>query len=191
MKLELTTPYTGTVVSVANAATQVFGDATYDSTKLTRDINAAVRRAINYCERSFLDETWTLTLDTFPGVIYLPMGEVSSVTSVKYWDSDSQNTLVEGTDYRVQHNRVYPIDSWPTDLDSDRLGAVEVIYVAGEGSSLTASKHDDFVTAVLLDVGDYYENRQTHSAEELYRNPAYQMLLDPYKIYFDFYSHNA
>ena len=201
MNVTLTTPYNGTVVSVANAATQVFGDATYDSTKLTRDINACVRRAINYCQRAFIQETYTMTLDKFPQgeVIYTPYGKLQSITSLKYYDeAGNDDTLVENTDFRIDttnpdYGRIYPIETgtgWPSDVDEDRLGGIRLVYVAGEGSSLTASKHDDFVSAVLLDVGTLYEIRQS-IGEQVYNTKAYEMLLNYYKIYKDFHLLNA
>ena len=199
MKIDVTTAPSSEPVSVADAATQVFGDATYDSTKLTRDIAAARLRAEQYCGIGFINQTWTVTLDGFPsvttknprGIIYLP-GKVQSLTSLRYEDSNGDTqTLIEDTDFTLDNSglqgRLLPVsgNSWPNTTDYE-LGTVTIVYVTGFGADLSGVQYQSIIDAILLDVGTLYEVRQTVGPNNLYHNSVYQMLLHPFRDYFDY-----
>lgn len=124
----------------------------------------------DHTDRGFIDQSWTLNMDWWPrnGVIKLNRGPVSSVSSVKYKDTDGdQQTLVEGTDYQVdlvsEPGRILPEPgaTWPT-LEADRVNAVEVIFVAGYGEDATTVL-ESVKGAMKLLIAHWYEHREDAS----------------------------
>lgn len=205
MRLSLVTAPTSEPVTVEEAARNVFGDAVYDLTKLTRDIKAARLMAERYCEMSFVNQTWKLTLSAFPeadyrynknAAIYLPRGLAQSITSVVYVDtSQADQTLTENTEFVLKTNgeisRLELKDgySWPS-TSTMTEEAVTITWVSGLGETFPATGYDDIKTAILLQVGTFYEIRQTMAGQEMYTNELFEDMLAPYKIYFDFQLYN-
>lgn len=195
---------TSSFISVANAAKQVFGDATYDSDKLTRDISAVYYAGERYCERAIFSQTWKLYLDDFPtvgsrinpyGSIYLPMGKCIAVSEIAYTDEDGNGqTLTVGDDYTLdtggdQYGVISPVSSgWPSVSDYVR-NSVIVTFDVGYGTSLPDDKND-FLDACLLALGDLYEARQERTPIQLFNSGIYDQLIGKYKIYFDFDLYN-
>jgi len=91
----------GTSVLV-NAATTAEDDL------LTAIIQAAREHIEDITRRALLTQTWYYYLDGFPSdkdYIVLPFGNLQSISSVKYKDTDgTETTLVENTDYIVETN---------------------------------------------------------------------------------------
>ena len=207
MKLELVTAPASEFVDVAEAAFNAKADATYDETKLTRDIYGARLRAEKYCERSFINTVWKMNLDKFPSVnvynpkaaIYIPKGKIQGLTDnqISYIDEDGDSqTLTLDTDFHMDSvgdvARLVPsesLGSWPA-TSAYKLNAVTVNFTAGFGTSLSEDKYGDIKNAVLLDIGTLYEQRQSSSPVNVYDLPAYQLLLSSYRIDFDFYFYN-
>ena len=91
-----------------------------DLTDLITDARETVEKITR---RGLLTQTWDYCIDDFPGeyFIKLPLGNLQTVTSLVYKDSDGiSTTMVQGTDYYVetngdQHGRVVlPYgDTWP------------------------------------------------------------------------------
>ena len=205
MRTELVTPPASEAITVAEAATNVFGDATYDATKLTRNIKTARIAAELYCERAFINQTWKATFEGFPTVnkynrlaaIYLPKGKIQSITSIQYVDQDeAMQTLTEGTHFELENTGIpgrvvlKEGQSWPS-TSSNTYEAVTVTFVAGEGSSLDSSKFDDVRDAMMAMIGDLYEVRQNLTPQQVYNNNMYANILAPHKIYFDFDLYNG
>lgn len=120
-----------------------------------------------YCERAIMDQSWKLSFhDCFPtcrdGEINLPMGKVSSVSSVKYYDTEGvQQTLVNGTDYEFSigdYAILRPKVSWPS--TERRLNAVNIEFVVGYGTD-PASVPGNLRAALQALVADKHENPQT------------------------------
>jgi uncharacterized phiE125 gp8 family phage protein len=106
--------------------------------------------------------TYNYYLDSFPtGNIEVPLPPLTSVTHVKYYDSDnSLQTLVAGTNYRVDANSIpgiiEVIDSWPATYD--RTSAVQIQFIGGESDYLQIDKntlHD-----IKLKLAMLYDDRQ-------------------------------
>lgn len=195
-KLELTTAPESEFITNAEAANHVFGDESADDAFLSLVVPAARKRAEQYTERAFINQSWTMTLDKFPedGVIYLPKGKIQSVTSFGYTDtSNAAQTLTENTHFYMESTgdvaRLIPEDSWP-DLTEERQGNIQIVFVAGYGTSLT-DEHAHIKLAVLQDIGLFYECRQSGSPFNIYENETYKMLLHREKIYFDFITNNS
>lgn len=195
MKLELTTAPASEPVSLSDAEMQVKDAGSTEVSKLTRDISAARERAENWCNRAFINQTWTLKLDCFPlGTIYLPKGKTQQIeeNGFTYIDSDDNSTvLVAGTDFYFDNvgddARLKPIDNWPETFD--RPNSVSIEYQAGYGPTL-GTEHSAICSAILLDVTDLYENRQTGTMKPITENPAWVSLLSKYVIYSTIYALN-
>jgi len=134
-------------------------------------ITALIKAAREWCEgfqgRSYITQTWKLTLDAFPAsdaVIVLPYPPIQSITSIKYIDTDGAEQTMSSDDYSL-NTAAEPGEielaydaSWPS-IRSQRA-AVEVTYVAGYG--LTSSTVPElFRHAIRLRLGDFYEHRET------------------------------
>jgi len=136
---------------------------TEDDTLIGVLVTAARQLVELYTGRSLVTQTWELALDNFPAgsSVELPRGPVQSVTSIKtYDDEDNESTFASGN-YLVDtslgrvslnHDAV-----WPTDLRS--TASVLITYVAGYGdaaSDVPAALRQ----AILMLVGHWYENRE-------------------------------
>lgn len=196
-----TSPYPASdFITVSDAAFAVKADATYDADFLTDAITASIQRAEEWCERSFINSTWTMTLRKFPkvtkknpmGALFLPKGYVSSITSLDYYDeTGASQSLVEDTDFYTTSGNDYamlvPTESsggWPETYDY-RVNAVTIVYVAGWGATLPTDK-THIERACLVDIGTQYQVRQGLTPQPIYENDYWKMLLHPSKIYFDF-----
>lgn len=108
-------------------------------------IPAARRTIEEYCDRSFVTQTWRMTLDDFPtkcgGLIKLPRCPVISVSSIYYTATDGTSTLYSSSNYRVQTDdepcRVMPAYGtiWPATRGD--IGNVIITYTAGYGANGT------------------------------------------------------
>lgn len=204
MREKRTTAPASDFITVAEAATNVFGNATYDATKLARDIKAVISEAEQYTERAFINQVWTFTLDNFPvykdinprQAIYIPKGRLVSVDSVNYYDSAGvDQTLVEDTDFYVDtvgdNARLVPLSGgWP-DVSEYRPDAITIVATLGYGTSLPA-EFSDIKDACLLRIGDLYEMRQSKFANYsvVSNSKMWMGLLKHYKIFFDFNKYN-
>lgn len=106
------------------------------------------------------------------------------MTTVKYYDADKVEQTLSSARYTVDTTSeparvVIDADGWPDTYD--RANAVTVRFVCGYGATV-----DDIPAslraAILLHIGDLFENRQTGQAQEVYQNPAYDSLTYPYRI---------
>lgn len=143
-------------------ATEVKAQAYITSSDRDTVITDLIKVARSMCERyagiSFMTQTRVVKLDFFPScktdVIELPYGPVLAISGndtasptpnalgITYVDDDGDTqTLVSGTDFRLDNHsnipRVEPIDDWPTDVDTERLGAITITYTAGHSSAAT------------------------------------------------------
>jgi uncharacterized phiE125 gp8 family phage protein len=147
-------------------------------------IDSLIKSARRYVElwtgRTLINTTWAYYTDDLYTCIKLPTGNVSSVTSIKYQDSDDvQQTLTStlyGVDGKSVINQIYlkPNQSYPDVLVQPN--AVEILFVAGYGATAT-SVPEDIKTAVKMMVAHCFEHREAHLMENLKENPAIQALL--------------
>jgi uncharacterized phiE125 gp8 family phage protein len=113
----------------------------WNATTLGIDIEAARNMVEKITDRALITQTWTGRGDYFIDVIYLPKGQIQSVTTVKYVPNGSTTftTLTVDVDYIVELNgdraRIYPVSSWPSDLNEDRKGSIEVVFICGYGNA--------------------------------------------------------
>ena len=116
-------------------------DYTNDDKYLQTLIAVATDKAEQFLQRRLITQTWKIFLDAWPGgdSIILPFGKLSSVTHVKYTDTDSSQTTWSTDEYNVDTDRElgrvqleygYP---WPT-VSLHPKNPIEVQFVCGYGS---------------------------------------------------------
>ena len=135
-----------------------------DDTIITSLIKAARLKLQNYCNRSIIDEVWTLSIDGQPGRIDLPKGYIDSVTSVKTYQDNGDVTTESSTDtYNTIVGDYGYIElrtggSWTgTDRKSDKM---IIIYKAGY-SATDASVPVDLINACKIIFAEMYQNRSS------------------------------
>jgi len=176
--LNRTTDATLDPVTLNEAKRHVNVEFNRDDNLITALITAAREHAEEYTGRAFNTQTWTLELDAWPadGVIRLARSPTISVSTVKYYNSAGvQTTLVSGTDYQEALTSeparitIEPGMTWPT-VETGRLNAVEVIYVAGYGA-LASDVPQAIRQAMLLAIAAWYEHREELTDLALRRLP--------------------
>lgn len=178
--------YTGTkrylrVVATVGTATCDFGVSIIKggSESVEDDlIEALITTAREYCEgfqnRAFINQTWELWLDAWPNKDYIeiPLPPLSSVTSLKYYDTaDAETIAYEPAGDPVVDDGTYFTDaksepgrfclkysqSWPSTTLRPHNG-ICVTFVAGYGSAASAVPLK-VKQAMLLAITHLYEHR--------------------------------
>jgi len=163
-----------TLVTAPTAHAVDFDDLK-DHLRITHDdddpyVSAVLEAAQAYVElylnRKLVTQTWKAFFDDWPDgdAIYLPFGQLSSVTHVKYTDSDTDQSTFSSDDYIVdtdsEPGRVVLgyNESWPT-ATLYPSNPIEVQFVCGYGDPSSVPmpiKH-----AIKITAADLYENRET------------------------------
>ena len=137
---------------------------------LILDLIGAARRYVEtLMGRAFITQTIEAVYDCWD--IVLPLANATSVTSVKYYDTDGVlQTLASGryiADLKGLPNRIvrHPDYTWPS-LQLNRTSAVEVIYTAGFGDT-----RDDVPREYLIPIykvlTEFYEKREDKPWEKV------------------------
>ena len=135
---------------------------------LTALIQTAREHVEKITRRALLTQTWYMYLDEWPDedFFYLPYGNLQSVTSVKWKDTDAtETTLTVTTDYLVETNGenegriVLPYGgSWPTGtLYPSNPITIEFVC----GWTAAASIPETIRTAVKMLLADLWQNRSS------------------------------
>ena len=153
-------------VTLAEAKAHLRVDFDDDDTLIAQLVNAAAAaidgpNGIGYC---LMAQTWVGTLDGFPPRrISIPLAPFASLTSIDYVDTAGDPQTMDAADYRVVDGAapafVEPVfgGTWPSARAVS--GAVTVTFVVG--AATVAQVPDDLRHAVLLLVGNWYENRES------------------------------
>jgi uncharacterized phiE125 gp8 family phage protein len=148
MSLKLVTgalPDNDDVLTLAQFKSFLVDVPSSEDTEAQQAVDSAVEDLEKHTGRAYGARTYDLVFDSFPSVICLPKPPLTSVTSVKYIDSaDAEQTLTVNVDYYVYGVDVVnintygtyggwiePVDSWPTDVNTEIKEAVTIRFVAG------------------------------------------------------------
>ena len=187
MDLKLITAVATEPVTLTEVKSHLRLDGTAEDTYLS----SLTTVAREYCEtitrRALATQTLELILDDFPcDYIELPKSPVQSITSIKYKDSNGDETT--WATYVSDLDKVPALimpeygDSFPSFIPYPS-GAVRVRYVAGhksDGVVLPTS----IKQAMLLLIGHLYENREETIAKKLENIPlGIKSLLANYRIW--------
>ena len=176
-------------VTLTEAKDQLSITDTVDDTVITRRIIEARQWAEEFCQRSFITQTWQEYLDAWPrnNVIDLTRGPVASVVSVTYIDTDGATQTVSSADYKLstvgQTARLAPaygVD-WPS--ARDEMDSIIVRYTAGYGAS-GSSVPGPIREAIMLTVGHWIEHQPAiESGVRITKIPfAVEHLLQAYRV---------
>lgn len=140
--------------------------------------------------RIITPETNELTLDGFPFVntpIELPKMPVTAVNSIQYIDEDDALQTWDAANYIVDSTsdndftRITPIETESYPVTANRIATITINYDVGyaEVKDIPVS----ILQAMLLIIGDLYENRQDALPQELFNIPmGAAALLSSYRI---------
>ena len=171
MKYKVITPPSSEPVTLAEARTHLriepFGsplehpDDAYISTLIT----IARYFCEQYLERSLATQTVVMVVDNFNSTIYLPNAPVQSVDSITYIDVDGVTQTLATSVYeldayenkiRLKYGQEFPSVRPQED-------AVTITFTAGYTNGLSPDTYPlpaPITAAMLLIIGNYYENRQ-------------------------------
>lgn len=179
-------------VTLTEAKAHLRVTSTDDNDYIESLIRASRERAESYLRRSICTQTLEYSLDEFPAEIDLPRAPVQSVTSITYTDTDGVSQTLSASLYQTNlrgtaNGRIKPTvdDAWPS-TKSGVYNAVIVRYVAGY--SLPSDSPDSipraFKQAILLMVGEMYENREISVVGATVASLPYtaEKLLAPYRL---------
>jgi uncharacterized phiE125 gp8 family phage protein len=185
MALKIITPPAVEPISVSNVKLKLgISDAASD-VQIGWMIPAARRWVEQRINRALITQTWALYLDAFPDVITLPMGNVQSVTHIKYTDQGGTLTTITGyqQDLVSIPARLAPAygGSWP--VARSTFNAVEVQFVAGYG--LAADVPADIIEVLYRIVGHWLNHQAAlENGGTITRVPyAVEQMLWPYLDY--------
>ena len=155
----------------------------YENNNIARWIAAARRQAETATVRRLINSTWDIKYDCFPAssgaTLVLPYPPLSSVTSVKYIDTDGTEQTWGSSNYTVdspsgdnpERGRIYPVYAglWPTDVRPWK-DVVTVRYVAGYGTA-GSDVPEDILNGMYLLIGHYSENREAITSGKMAELP--------------------
>lgn len=164
---------------------------TEDDTKIDMLIRVATVHVETFTNRFLLPQTNKITYDCFDEDLIIPYGPITSITHVKYYDTDGDIQTLSSLNYQydladtpVCIRRAPETYYWPT-TEYARQSSVEITFVAGYASA--AAVPDCFKLAVMMTVAELYWNRAA-TTEELSNSSmklpsTAELLVYPYKIW--------
>lgn len=183
MSVVVVTPPASEPITLADAKAHLRVTHDIEDAQITACIIAARAYVENWCDRALMLQTRRLTLDAFAQEICLTGGRVKAISAMKYTAPDGAEQSLDASawqaDLDAQPARLRPAQgrSWPA--TASQMAAVRVEYQVGYDDA--ASVPAPIRAALLLLIGDLYENRQAQQAEPLVENRAVESLLYPYR----------
>jgi uncharacterized phiE125 gp8 family phage protein len=187
MSLRLITPPATEPVSLAEAKAHLRVTGSDEDALITALIIAAREAAEHETGRALITQTWEKTLDMFPEAIELPNPPVQSVTSIKFLDENGDEQTLSSSSYTLDNASdsrpawVTPVygRTWPDTYAE--VNAVKVRYVAGWANA--AAVPQSIKQWILLNIGHWFENRESTSDMKREPLPFIGGLLDRYRIW--------
>lgn len=189
--LVLKTAPTTEPVTTAEAKTHMRVSTSDDDTYVGTLITVARKHVENIVGRALINQTWNYYLPCFPydaGYIEIPIGNLSSVSSIKYTNSSNSETTWTASNYIVDtYNTPGRIvlaynQTWPSFVEKP-VNAVNIEFVAGYGSS-AANVPEGIKHAMLLLIEHWFNNREMLTDLNMKEIPeTVNALLSPYRIY--------
>lgn len=170
LKPTLVTAPAAPLVSLADAKAQLRVDHDDEDTLIAGLVAAAeghLDGADGVLRRALVTQTWEESFPHFAYSMFLKLGPVQSITSVKYYDADNAEQTVSASVYNLYETpgKAYVQQasgqSWPAQTYS-RDDAVTIRYVCGYGAA--ADVPDAIVHAAKLLLSHYYEHRTAVTA---------------------------
>lgn len=164
MNLVETTGPVNEPVSLNEALDHLRIDHSADNGLVGAQIEAAVEWAETFTRRPFVERTYDLFFDNWPRFpLDLPRPPLQSVTGVYYTDEDGTETEYASSNYLVDTSGtpgrivLKSTATLPT-VTLLEANAIRIRFVAGYGAA--SDVPSSVKAAILLLVGDLYENRE-------------------------------
>lgn len=154
-------------------------------------IESLIKEARNYCEnetgRALIAQTWEKTYDNFPDAIELSKLPVASITTLKYTDENAAEQTLSSTSYVLDNASddrsawVVPADgyAWPDTYTG--INGVRVRFVAGYADA--DSVPESLKRWMLLQIGNWYNNREAVTVGQMSKLPYTDHLLNAYRVW--------
>lgn len=173
--VRVTAPATAPI-SLAEAKAQMRVEGGDEDSIIQRLIDAAVafvdvQGALGF---AMITQTWAEWLGPNQSTVYLSLGPVQSVSSIKYYDTDGNLQTATLADFNIfgTPNRISispkTSKAWP--ITQTRDDAIKIEYVIGYGST-SASVPQTVRHALLMLVAHWYENREASSEKQMMNLP--------------------
>jgi uncharacterized phiE125 gp8 family phage protein len=162
-----------------------------DDAQVLRFIRAARQAAENYCAVSIGIQDVRLSLDYWPSVLELPLGPVRNVSSVKYFDAAGVLQTLDAASYHAETGvRARLVILAAPGIHPTIPGAVQINYSAGYGDDVSIESPREpyplpgpIRDAILLELGNRYENREQVTDVETYQiGRGWADALQPYRL---------
>lgn len=176
-------------ITLDEAKTQLEIDSSWRDVFITALITASRMWCENWTRRSFITQTWTLTLDEFPsvsdvvlpigseryleafsgyrrGIIYLDRAPLQAVQSIKYTDQAGNTGItLDPSVYQVEAGsgceaRVQPSYAMSWPPTRIQMETVQIIYTAGYGDA-EANVPQPIKQAMLLQLATFFSMRES------------------------------
>ena len=172
MSLNISVAPTVEPVSVSEAALHLRVDSDEENSLIASYIKAAREYCENFQNRAYINRTYEYYLDAFPvsDSISIPVNPLSTVTSIKYYDTDDTEATFDAANYLAEvDNNESKISlkygkTWPSTTLRPHRGVL-ITFVAGYGDD-ASSVPEKVKLAILLLIGDYYSNREAGEASK-------------------------
>jgi uncharacterized phiE125 gp8 family phage protein len=174
--LTLVTAPTSEPLTLAEAKTQcgVATDIGYHNEQLEALVEAAREKVETDTGRALMSQTWDYEFDLFPcglAPIYLPKNPVSSITHVKYYDTDGTQQTLATTVYHASRFlnrepaevRLKKSQQWPS-LYGEQ-GVISVRFVCGYANALAVP--ESLKSAVKLLLKAWFDHEEVN--EDTYK----------------------
>jgi len=186
-KLVLKTGPASTPITLAEAKSFLRIDSDYDDDDnyITSLINVATGVVEEFTRRRLITQTFNIFHDEFPPYIDLQVGDVASVTHIKYYDESNVLQTLAASNYdvdtKIRPGRIYQSEDGDFPNTFDRPNAVEVEFIVGGAASDIPAP---IIQAIYIIVGRYYENRQDVVTGTIARELPLMVdnLLTPYRL---------
>ena len=155
---------------------------TDDDAQITRFVQAATDHLERKLNMSLVTQAWKQSFCAFDSFLRLSNGPVSSVVSVKYFDTDNVEKTVPATSYKTLDYTCGTVvtptygNTWPA--TASRPDAVTIEYTAGVPAGEVPAS---LKAAILMHVGLMYSYRGDPEGPRIDSNPAYEALIWPFR----------
>jgi uncharacterized phiE125 gp8 family phage protein len=184
----LTTAPASEPVTLDEAKAWLWVEHSADDTLIGKMISTAVARLDGYygiLGRAMINQTWRQDFTDWKTEFRLPLPNVSSITSITYFDASNTQQTVSASLYELLEDsygsyvRFRDAFTSPA-LYDDRIDVVKVTFVAGYGAT-AANVPAPLQSAICMIVAHLYANRSAVSEQAMQEIPlGVQSLLMPY-----------
>lgn len=170
MYWRLVTDATTEPITTAQAKTHCVIDTSDDDTYVDILIKAARQTVEDDTDRAMLNQTWKIYLDDFPAssskAIYIPRSPLSTVTSIKYTDTNGVQQTWNSDEYdddkATEPARIIPAYgyTWPSTRGDPSNVIIESVHGYGANVGAAALLPSGLLMAMYLLIAHGYEHRE-------------------------------